>query len=62
MTRRRIEPPDPRRLRTAYETHSIGDLARLYAVSPYTLRSWLMEYQIPRRPAGTKVPQVASGE
>lgn len=39
-----------------YATHSVTMLGHRYGVSSYTVRHWLLEYKIPRRHSGERVP------
>jgi transposase len=52
--RRRHLPPTPAQLRRRYlaDGWSIGQLAARYGVSPATVRRWLQDAGIPRRPPG----------
>jgi len=52
--RRRHRPPTPAQLRRRYlaDGLSIGQLAARYGVSASTVRRWLKDAGIPRRPAG----------
>jgi hypothetical protein len=52
-----ITPPDRERLAADYAYNSVTMLGHLYGVSAYTVRRWLMQYQIPRRHSGVRVPR-----